>query len=251
MCDRLSTTKEHVPPRCLFPEAKDVGIECRKQLITVPSCDVHNIRKSADDEFLLISLAGIIGNNSIGYAHKFTKVNRSIHRSSFRVLDEALKNQKVELLELGPNKFIDVIWGTPDYARLFGCFDHIARGLHFHEFGKRFVGSTKPLIGYTCETESNPLEFKRLIKDKVTAELSGKQRIGANPDIFTYQFTDPDQFGLFLVHLQFYGGMDVYVGFIPESTEPPPNLAAELIRLGIQTTISDGENTYTFNKPNE
>ena len=97
-----------------------------------------------------------------------------------------------ELVKLGPNKFIDVVWGTPDFDRLIGCFDHIARGLHFHEFGERFSGVTKPLIGYTRDTEENPREFKRFIKDKVASELSGKRRLGANPDIFTYQFTDPD-----------------------------------------------------------
>ena len=248
MCDKPGITREHVPPRCLFPEAKDVQGNYRKQLITVPSCNIHNTSKSSDDEFLLVCLAGIGGNNSIGYAHKLTKVNRSIRNSSFRLLDEALKNRKKGILKVGPNKFTDVNRGTPNYERLFRCFDHIARALYYHTFSERFVGQTKPLLGFLLHAEETPREFSRFIKDKVAFELLGKPRLGENPDIFTYQFTAPDQFGLFLVHLQFYGGVDVYVGLIPESIKPPENLAILLINEGIQTEIKDGGKSYFFNR---
>jgi hypothetical protein len=46
MCDQPATSKEHVPPRCLFPKGQ------RDRLITVPSCDTHNREKSQDDEYL-------------------------------------------------------------------------------------------------------------------------------------------------------------------------------------------------------
>src|SRR4051812_40697399 len=75
MCAELATSREHVPPKCISPEQKDVGRDFRENLITVPSCREHNGRKSRDDEFLLVCLAGIIGNNSIGYRHKFSKVD--------------------------------------------------------------------------------------------------------------------------------------------------------------------------------
>ena len=58
MCDQPSTSAEHVPPKCLFPEKKDLpeGVDLRKQLITVPACYVHNTRKSKNDEYLLFCL---------------------------------------------------------------------------------------------------------------------------------------------------------------------------------------------------
>ena len=57
MCDASATGREHVPPRCLFPEAKDIpGKDFRKKLITVPSCDAHNFAKSKDDEYLMTIL---------------------------------------------------------------------------------------------------------------------------------------------------------------------------------------------------
>lgn len=56
-CGWVATSSEHVPPKCLFPESKDVkGIydrSFRNNLITVPSCDKHNMKKSHDDEYLM------------------------------------------------------------------------------------------------------------------------------------------------------------------------------------------------------
>jgi hypothetical protein len=247
MCDQISTSREHVPPRCLFPEAKDVQGQFREDLITVPSCEDHNSSKSSDDEFLLVSLAGIVGNNSVGYLHKFTKVDRAIYRSSFALLEQAMSNPRVEAIEFGPNEFIDVIWGTPDYERLTACFDRIARGLHLAYFGRKFSGSTKTLLGYTRNAEANPAEFQRFIRDKVDLELNGKPRLGANPDVFTFQFTNADQFGLYLVHLQFYGRLDVFVALIPDSSPPLENLAMRLIEKAIPTVITLGEKEYHFN----
>ena len=53
MCDRNAVSSEHVPPKNLFPEQKDVGKDYRQYLITVPSCEIHNNHKSKDDEFLI------------------------------------------------------------------------------------------------------------------------------------------------------------------------------------------------------
>jgi len=247
MCDRPSTSKEHVPPRCLFPESKDLDGQYRKNLITVPSCDEHNSRKSADDEFLMVSLAGIIGNNSIGYRHKFSKVNRAIYRSSFVLLEQAMNNQRWHVVEIAQNKFLDVIWGTPDYDRLNNCFDRIARGLYYDRFSRRFHGNTKTMLAYIHPDPPNPAEFHRFVRDKVHLELKGKTKLGENPDVFSFQFTDTDQFGLMSLHLLFYGGLDVYIALIPEQSEIPYNLAMDLMNRGIRTTITLGEEEYHFN----
>lgn len=50
MCDLSATSVEHVPPKCMFPEFKDAKVDLRRKLITVPSCDDHNAKKSRDDE---------------------------------------------------------------------------------------------------------------------------------------------------------------------------------------------------------
>lgn len=63
-CGKLATSKEHVPPKCLFPEFKDTkdvyDNSFRHNLITVPSCDEHNLVKSRDDEYLMTCLAVVL-----------------------------------------------------------------------------------------------------------------------------------------------------------------------------------------------
>ena len=67
MCDALATTKEHIPPKALFPKQKDVlsEISLRKDLITVPSCEKHNNSKSRDDEYLVFCLSTCFHGNDI------------------------------------------------------------------------------------------------------------------------------------------------------------------------------------------
>jgi hypothetical protein len=195
----------------------------------------------------MVSLAGIIGNNSIGYRHKFSKVNRAIYRSSFALLEQAMTNQRWHVVEIAPNKFLDVIWGTPDYDRLYDCFDRIARGLYYDRFARRFHGNTKTILAYIQPDSPNPAEFQRFVRDKVHLELEGKPRLGENPDVFSFQFTDPDQFDLLSLHLLFYGGLDVYIALIPDQSEKPYNFAMELMNRGIRSTITLGKKEYHFN----
>jgi hypothetical protein len=248
MCDSPATSREHVPPKCIFPEQKDMaGQDYRSDLITVASCDVHNLRKAKDDEFLMVSLAGILGNNSIGYRHKLTKVNRAIRRSAGRLLDAVFKARKHFVVKTNDNAFIEVIWGTPDYSRLECCFSHVALGLYFHQFGERFRGQHKILMSHLHHSEKNPATFSRFIQHKAQIDLVGIVPIGRNPDVFYYQFSAPDQFGILLLRMCFYQGVDIFVSFIPEGTEIPGNFAMRLIQSGIKTYIGLGDATYEFN----
>ncbi|AMV22322.1 hypothetical protein [Planctomyces sp. SH-PL14] len=214
MCDRPATSREHVPPRCLFPEMKDIGENHRVNLLTVPSCDEHNSGKSADDEFLMASLAGMTGNNRVGILHKFSKVNRAIFRSSFGLLDQALSDQTIEWLEVSPGTFLDVTWGKPDYARLARCFERIAHGMHLCHFGQRFRGTLKYLFDFPTK-DGHWSESDDVGRRKFVEEFDGKPRLGSNPEVFTYQFSIPDQLGVASAHFQFYGSMNIYVAFYP------------------------------------
>src|SRR5260370_40046824 len=64
-CDEKKASREHVPPLCFFPEEKDIDGQSiyRKELIRVPSCDVHNARKSDDDLYAAFHLASTIRGN--------------------------------------------------------------------------------------------------------------------------------------------------------------------------------------------
>jgi len=249
MCRAKATSKEHVPPKCIFPEGKDMdGGDYRKHLVTVPSCEKHNSQKSKDDEFLMVSLAGIFGNNSIGYMHKFGKVDRAIRRSSKRLLDKVFIKKKHYLFEADNNKFYEVIWGTPDQGRLEKCFEHISYGIHYHHFGTRFSGKMKILLGYLHHEDQNPKNFISFIKDRASIDRDGVPKNGENQDVFYYQFTEPDQFGFYLVKLVFYGGIEAYVSYLPDDRDMPVHLGMELIKQGIPTVLTLGDKTYDFNK---
>lgn len=246
MCTSVATSKEHVPPKTIFPEIKDSdGLNYREKLITVPSCDVHNNGKSSDDEFLLVSLAGIIGNNSIGYRHKFTKVDRALRRTSYKLLKKVfVSDVRLETVELGDNKFIEILWGTPDQKRLSHCFDRIARGIYWHHFGQMFSGATKPLLGFVSPNDKNAKTLHQFLVDRAKIDLENLQKHGENQDVFYYQITPPDQFGLLLLHFVFYGGLSIYVALSPDTSNPPANLAYELMNLGIKTIFTLGERKY-------
>ncbi|MCZ6803135.1 MAG: hypothetical protein O7D86_04175 [Proteobacteria bacterium] len=249
MCDKPASSKEHVPPRCLFPERKDVGTDdFRKDLITVPSCDEHNSLKSDDDEFLMVSMAGIIGNNSIGYMHKLGKVDRAIKRSANRLIEKVFIKKRKYLLETDKNNFLEIIWGTPDHTRLMSCFKRIAYGIHLHHFSKCFHGEVKTILGYLRYGDNNSKNFVEFIKHKTAIELKDKQKYGRNQAVFFYQFTEPDQFGLYLVRLCFYGGIDVYIAFLPVETNPPVHLGFELMNCGLSIVIELEGKTYKINE---
>lgn len=247
MCNRIATSKEHVPPKCVFPEMKDLKIDLRKNLITVPSCDIHNSKKSNDDEFQMVCLAGIIGNNSIGYKHKFSKVNRAIINSSGKLLEEAFTHKK--LYEFGSdNNFYKIIWGTPDNIRLLKCFEKNSYALYRHHFNKRFFGEIKVFLGYLYYHDQNDETLKNFIKHKISIELKDKPKFGSNPDIFYYQFTDKDEFGIFSLKMCFYGGVEIFSAFIPsDSNYPKTNFPLMLINGGIRTIIELEDKQYEFN----
>ena len=248
MCHKLATSYEHVPPKCIFPERKDLQDEdLRTQLITVPSCDEHNSKKSKDDEFLMVSLAGIIGNNSIGYRHTFSKVNRAIRNTSGRLLNAVFLKRKHYIVKMEDNAFLEVIGGTPDYIRLENSFDRIARGIFYHHFGLRFQGQVKILIGFLNNADKNSTSFTKFIKHRAEIELRGKERFGHNPQVFFYQFTDCDQNGLFALKMCFYEGAEIFVAFTPDGTKVPFNLAMKLIEGGIKSVINLEGSTYEFN----
>lgn len=248
MCNKQATSKEHIPPKCLFPELKDIPEKSyRTNLITVPSCKKHNSKKSHDDEFLMVSLAGVIGNNSIGYRHHMGKINRAIKRSSYKLLEEVFLKKKTYPIKLTENEFIDFIWGTPDYERLNRCFQQIAYGLYLHHFKKRFKGTIKVIMGHVVSKEPNPETFKQFIKHRFDVDLRDKEKTGENKDIFYYQFIDPDDYGLIALKMCFYEGVDVYMSLIPEGTQMPSNLVIELMNRGIKTIVNLEGKSYEFN----
>ena len=111
MCDATATSKEHVPPKCLFPEEKDlaVGISLRKNLLKVPSCDSHNSQKSHDDEYFLYILSTSFQINEIGMNHYLTKVRRAAKRNPSILGKIASTAKPVRYIDPNSNKYVSSI----------------------------------------------------------------------------------------------------------------------------------------------
>jgi hypothetical protein len=248
MCREKATSREHVPPRNLFPESRDAqGINYRQNLITVPSCDKHNSAKSQDDEFLMASIAGIVGSNGVGRLHRQTKVDRAIQRSKGALLDRVFKTKNEKVVTDG-NVLHKFTWGTPDAARLIQCFDCIARALHYSHFARRFKGQVKPHLSYLLHDDPTPRNFTAFVTHRAEIDLRGKPTIGANPDVFCYQVTDKDENGLYLMRLCFYEGLTIHISFMPKGTVLPFNLGVQMMNDGFKTVIELEGQEYVMNE---
>ena len=127
MCTAAETSREHAPPQCLFPAASEIGRDLRRNLITVPSCDDHNLMKSADDEFLraVILLAAVTSDEVarhqfLGKFLRGASRNRQAH-SQFFTDQGRLAAGAQRALRLDRNRFDK-------------CIDHLVRALFFHTF---------------------------------------------------------------------------------------------------------------------
>lgn len=77
-------------------------------------------------------------------------------------------------------------------------------------------------------------------------ELADKPKYGANPDVFYYQFTDPDQLGIYLVKLCFYKNVYIYIAYTPADIEKPYHIGFDLMNKGIKTIIRVGDKESKF-----
>jgi hypothetical protein len=196
----------------------------------------------------MVSLAGIVGNNSVGYMHKLVKVDRAIRNSANRLLEQVLIERKeTHRIPLANGDFHEVYWGTPDVARLRKCFEHIAHGLHWHHFRTPFVGHLTILLGYLFHSDHNSRTWVDFIRARAELDLRERPRLGSNQDVFYYQVTEPDEFSLFMMRLVFYGGVNVYVAFTPKDAKPPHNIVMELMAQGIPTIVTLGDKSFEFN----
>lgn len=250
MCEDEATSAEHVPPKCLFPEAKDVkGYNFRKNLITVPSCALHNLSKSSDDEFLMFSLAGLLDNNSVGHLHFFTKVNRAARRKEKDfIVKQILRNHKFESLKTIDDKVTIASIGEPNYERLLSCFDSICKGIYYHEFGGKFCGDVRFFFGFLEYKDPTTQTLKKFIKKRYEAEPELLLEIkGDNKSVFYYQFVKPDKDGLIALKLVFYGRAEVFVSYKPTESPEPFDLTFALLQGGVKTIIKLGDENFEFN----
>jgi hypothetical protein len=238
MCGAPTTSREHVPPLCLFPEEKDIGTKAfRKNLITVPSCELHNSKKSKDDEFLMVMLAGFIGNNFLGFLHTQTKIMRAFDRNN-NLADAFLKNAIPTMVKGKNGKEAPVLRGTLDNnLRLTKCFEHIGYGLYYHEFGKRFEGQLYCMIDFVTYLNKTAETWKLVSRKTFDLAQNQNKVVGNAPQVFKYQKTNPNEDGVFGIRLTFYEGAMVFISYHPPNVVYSEEPISKKIKSGETFTV--------------
>lgn len=222
MCKKTATSREHVPPKCLFPEQKDLptGIDLRKNLITVPSCDEHNTEKSKDDEYLLYAIVMNIANNGTAFRQFSTKILRAIEKKPGFFNNFSKDNKPVVAVDENGVAFNTLIVKI-DNRKIMKVLDHISRALYFYHNKHKFTGKCSVLYDFAIYSGS-PNEVVRNERNSTVCKFAkdyfnSLNHHGENPDVFRYSFDSPDSEGRIALKMQFYGGSHAYVAFVPEN----------------------------------
>jgi hypothetical protein len=203
MCDNESVSKEHVPPQCFFPDGHKLN------LITVPACSEHNLRKSKDDEYVRSIVASFWENNSFGQTFSTTKVIRSFEHSGGLV---AAVFQGAQVLKLKDGTETGGI--TVDLNRWEIFFSHFANAIYWNDFRVNHNQSWEIVnpsltIGYPGEPNQFDVINKKLLS------LNFQQVLTSNPEIFQYFFFR-HRSESYAYKFQFYEGFTVYALSKPE-----------------------------------
>lgn len=215
MCLNPATSREHAPPLCLFPEIKDIptGENYRKNLITVPSCDEHNLKKSKDDQFLLLILLLHFESNEEGQKHFAGKLTRTLKRRSS--LLGVLKDKEDVIVQESESSGFHI-----NRDRFDATMDRIARAIHFAEYGEmwseQIIINTPSLFDLKSPNSFQVNLEQQKLKLMIDKFLDPYPKKGENPMIFYYQIDKELQENKLLMKMVFYEGFAVYAYSSPE-----------------------------------
>lgn len=236
MCDKPKTSVDHVPPECLFPPAKETGgKDLKRNLITVPSCNDHNLRNSKDDEHLWYVLSMCESVNETALSQASGRLGRAIQRSP-SLLHRIMRDAKPATISDASGSF-ETLELTADGSRLNSSLEKIGRGLYFHRFGRKWTGGIKMDVEFlTWKDELDKvvappelLELRRVNEELFASE----KKIGENPEVFYFSAHSRDELGISALRLVFYGGAKVTMlfGDLGKTT-----LAEKMFLLAIPTS---------------
>lgn len=208
-CGAPATSREHIPPACLFPEQKDLpdGVDYRKNLITVPSCDAHNSRKSTDDEYLQLVLIRGYFNNKASRDHFNSKIIRALTRRP-AILAALYADPTPVTVDGEPTVSVDI-----NRARFNAAIERVCQGLCVFALGERWPKQIEihtPLLVLQNHPDTDRVnELVTGLIGAVIGCLEKTDRRGDNPDIFWYQISADRGKDRLLCRMVFYGGFEV------------------------------------------
>jgi|WetSurMetagenome_2_1015567.scaffolds.fasta_scaffold132912_2 hypothetical protein len=217
ICNQPATSREHVPAKCFFPKNKRVN------LMTVESCDLHNIATSKDDEYVRNIIAMSLGNNGIALSHFLSECLKSFQRSP-KLLSATTKIKKtVFVREFGKPNIGQAAAFKIDRERFDLVLKKIAYALFYKNYNQTW--ERELLVG----TEF--LRTQNMQTDDIGALIQTAKQLaipivykGVNQDVFKYSFqrsTSRDENDQMLF-MTFYGGFEVWI--FPKMDSAGPKL---------------------------
>lgn len=206
MCDKPATSREHAPPRGIFPERKDSlnGEDLRVSLIVVPSCDEHNCEKSRDDEYLMQVLPMSLGLNDVADNQVNTKVQRSIRRHPHMLKAMAEDAKPVLIHDTEADTWFYAPALSIDLERVKSVLEMNARAIFFHHRGVKYHGGIRVYTNFSLNrvspTHNDSIAQLFSYTDQL---LEGLEEHGENPKVFFYRIDrEADQE---IIEFTFYG----------------------------------------------
>jgi len=201
-CDEPATTKEHAPPKSFFPQGK------RRNLITVPSCSVHNRDNSPDVEYVRNAIASLAGLNAAGEllidtAKRSFGHSPALFERTFRSFAVHSREEQV-----GTYKF--------DLGRVDNVMGAVVQALHYRDQGQKWgrwqlfipsLGSESSLV-HKCPDGWDA--FRDLLN-----RIPYVSRSTAEPEVFTYGSHALNW--AWVYRLTFYGRFAVNAWMVPYS----------------------------------
>lgn len=215
MCEKAVTSREHVPPKCLFPETKDLpkGFDLRRNLIRVPSCDEHNSQKSLDDEYLLFVLASAIQGNSHKQSHFDTKVMRAVQRKP-HVFVSFLPELRPVRLQMTDGRVGESACFKVNLDRFDRAIHHMACGIFYHHYKRKWLGNfrvfTNALLDVTSKNAPDVNKTIQEVGSTISRAFSSSAAFGDNDEIFSYKMYS-DELDRHAIHMNFYEGFEITV----------------------------------------
>jgi hypothetical protein len=232
-CEEIATTKDHIPPKCFFPEKKHLSIgntDYRSQLITVPACSAHNNSRSRDDEY---TAAVIVMNSQSDLAFTMFKskwVQTLLRREGAlgkRIFSTARSARVISKRSsiLIPQETLAISY---EMKRIERVIESIARALYYLEAGYQekwthdcIIKSPNFLnqdLSYSQDAYNLHQINQAFIHGEKHQEL-GITRKGTHPDIFYYQFFKCEDMN-FIIRMVFYSDF-TFLAF-PKQKENTP-----------------------------
>jgi hypothetical protein len=173
----------------------------------VPACDEHNTKCSKDDEVAAYVITIADKANELGASQFLKKGVRAITGNK-GLIDSIFKKIEVQQMPGGGQ----VATFEFDAERVERVMERIARGLFFHEFGRRWEYPLSLISDWPLMSDLSTNPYRDLFQ-QLDPRFNQLPRRGADPSVFWYDWLPRDRGDCdLMLRTCFYGGLG-YIAF--------------------------------------